>query len=644
MGASMLRIWRGVLIGTVFIPFCTFWAQDQDVDRIFSLMVPPLAVTMLVAVISAICARIRRSLALSPADILVVYTMLAVATAMSGEWLDMIAGQMYGYAIYARNNPRWVDRILPHLPELFFFKDGNVLKDFSEGSKPSYVFWQELPLWLPKVGIWTAFLTLLTGSMVSINALMREQWVAQEKLAFPIVQIPMALADTGGPGSIWRSKLLWAGFACTFLIDMLNGFAFLYPQLPSINIRLLGNLSSWFSSPPWNVTGWTPIGIYPFVSALGAFVPTELLRSLIVFFFFRKAQQIVAYTQGNEQGTFGGGGLTPSPPYFSEQSWGAFLALFLSAMWFARPHLSTVWIAIRTGVDPASHEAGVRYRSAFGWLVTCILGLCALVTLAGIPFWWTLLYLIVYLMFSVAMTRLRAQIGAPTHEMAYMGPHQLLIDSQGTMAINADLATKTLTTFHLMNRIHRTHPMPTFLESQYAAPKFGINARQISIILMTATVLGTFFGFMCHIYLGYKIIPIAWVSNEAGAFISDLQSTPRKPNAAAMLAVGAGGLFVWILDWLRFRYVGFWLHPGAYALAMNFGIDYYWFGLLIVLLAKEFLERFYGLRGAKWLRLVAIGLILGEFTAELIWASYSMANNRQLTYSISINSKLSWDK
>ena len=72
----MLRIWRGVLIGTLLIPFCTFWAQDQDVDRIFSLMVPPLAVTMIVAAISAICARIRRSLVLSPADILVVYTML----------------------------------------------------------------------------------------------------------------------------------------------------------------------------------------------------------------------------------------------------------------------------------------------------------------------------------------------------------------------------------------------------------------------------------------------------------------------------------------------------------------------------------------------------------------------------------------
>jgi hypothetical protein len=99
-----------------------------------------------------------------------------------------------------------------------------------------------------------------------------------------------------------------------------------------------------------------------------------------------------------------------------------------------------------------------------------------------------------------------------------------------------------------------------------------------------------------------------------------------------------------LLDFIRFRVPGFWLHPAGYALAMNFGVDYYWFGLLIVLIVKVFVQKFYGLKGYDTLRQIAFGLVVGEFMAELIWAVFSMANDRQATYSISINGKLGWDQ
>jgi hypothetical protein len=37
----------------LLLPFCCFWAQDQAIDRIFFLMVPPVAITMVVAAFSA---------------------------------------------------------------------------------------------------------------------------------------------------------------------------------------------------------------------------------------------------------------------------------------------------------------------------------------------------------------------------------------------------------------------------------------------------------------------------------------------------------------------------------------------------------------------------------------------------------------
>ncbi len=89
---------------------------------------------------------------------------------------------------------------------------------------------------------------------------------------------------------------------------------------------------------------------------------------------------------------------------------------------------------------------------------------------------------------------------------------------------------------------------------------------------------------------------------------------------------------------------GFPLHPVGYALAMNFGLDYFWFGLLIVYLIKLFVERYYGLKGHDRLHQIAIGIILAEFCAEAIWATYSMTHANQATYSVSINGRLSWQQ
>jgi hypothetical protein len=53
MNPSRVSLLRGLLVGILLMPFCCFWAQDQAIDRIFSLMVPPVAITMVVAAFSA---------------------------------------------------------------------------------------------------------------------------------------------------------------------------------------------------------------------------------------------------------------------------------------------------------------------------------------------------------------------------------------------------------------------------------------------------------------------------------------------------------------------------------------------------------------------------------------------------------------
>jgi hypothetical protein len=201
------------------------------------------------------------------------------------------------------------------------------------------------------------------------------------------------------------------------------------------------------------------------------------------------------------------------------------------------------------------------------------------------------------------------------------------------------MVTRTMTAFYMVNRIHRTHPQPTMMESQYIADRERISQRLMFGAILFAVVIGTVGGNLAHIYLAYRDAPASYPSDETGNFIRQIMDTHRPTNLTAILAFLVGMAVVFGLDAIRFRNPGFWLHPAGYALAMNYGIDYYWFGLLIVLIVKGFTQKYLGLKGTNKLRELAIGLIIGEYAAEMIWAVFSMLNHDQVTYSISINGK-----
>jgi hypothetical protein len=152
--------------------------------------------------------------------------------------------------------------------------------------------------------------------------------------------------------------------------------------------------------------------------------------------------------------------------------------------------------------------------------------------------------------------------------------------------VQPDLISRTVNTFHFMNRIHRTHPMPSQLDGVYLAERFHLSQRAMFAALMLATVVGFALGHLLQIWNGYRLTP-GDAGGETANVIATLTDTPRPPNGTAVLAIFAGFGFVLLLDFVRFRVPGFPLHPAGYALAMNFGVDYYWFGLLLVLTSSS---------------------------------------------------------
>lgn len=636
---------RAILWAALFAPATAFWAVDQGVDVIFSLMVPPVMATLAMALINLLLRKVAPRLSLSMGDLVIFYGMQTVLCAICAEWMSVINPYIHSYALYRSGDSRFEKYITPYMSDWFFIpvRLADQFEDYRNGGFGFSYFLTRLPLWWRYISAWTLLVSLVCFAMLCINSLFRDEWTNREKLAFPIIQVPMEVVKMGvGQSQMWKKPTFYIPFLLMFVIDNINGLHFVYPSVPLINVRFISDLALMFPNPPFNAIGWTPIGVFPYMAVIGFFMPSDLLFSCIFFFFFRKAMQVFTFSMGyvDSAGVFGGGGLVPSPPYFSEQSWGAFAALFVTSVWVARGYLKEVWGQIRSG--RSQREGGVPHRVAFAGLIASLAGLSVLTIGIGIPFWMTAVSTVLFLVFSVALTRLRAQIGAPSHEMAFMGPNQMLVDFAGTQGVSEAGISRLVTTFFIYNRIHRTHPMPHQLEAMKMGEAARISQRALFVAIMIAVVFGSVLGHLMYIYKGYR-----WAAPSAGGDTAWVATTfieqHRPPNPVAMAFVGVGFAFVLLLDFLRFRVPGFSLHPAGYALAMNFGLDYFWMGLVFVWLIKLFVERYHGLKGHSKLHEVALGIILAEFSAEAIWAIYAMAT-RTATYTISINGRLGWNQ
>jgi hypothetical protein len=210
--------------------------------------------------------------------------------------------------------------------------------------------------------------------------------------------------------------------------------------------------------------------------------------------------------------------------------------------------------------------------------------------------------------------------------MAFMGPNQLIVDFTGSRFLPTNYIPNIATQFHFMNRIHRTDPMPAQLEAMKMAERPRMVYIGLFVSLVLAIVLACLSAHVVWIYYGYRWGALR-MGDDTAAVVQDLMNNPRSPNPFAMLFVAIGMGVVFGLNKLRFMIPNFPLNPVGYALCMNFGVDFYWFGMLVALIVKFLVQRYGGLEGYRKLREIALGIMIGEFAAETIWSIYSMVTH-----------------
>ncbi|WP_144241041.1 DUF6785 family protein [Fimbriimonas ginsengisoli] len=630
MGAIRLR---AVLAGFLLCFPVVYAVAGQSISSIFSMMTPPISALLALVIVNWPLRRFAPKLAFNQSDLIVVFSILSVAAAIGGEWSGYQFAGVYSYPFKAQTDPLYRDHFLK-LPEWFTIRDLDKVKDMQSGGKDMLYAFHKLPIFLPIYISMGLVVVSLCFAMICINSIMRGAWCERERLTFPLIQLPVAMAEDGGGGGMWKSKHMWIAFGVMFAIDMLNGFHYLYPNLPSIPVKDLFYIDRAFKDPPLSNIGDFRISIYPFMAAVGLFMPSDMLLSFVVFFLLRKVTHVALAANGIPQSTFSGTGNTPGPPYFDEQTWGAVIAMFLGAVWVSREYLREVWRDIRTG--KRALDGGVKHQWAFVGLLVSFFTVVGMGVLGGLPPLYMIPYVAFFLMFSIVVARVRAQLGPPTHEFAFFGSNSIMHRFLGTKWMSDSQATWLNHAFLSMNRIYRNHPMPYQLEAMKMAQIERLNQKKMFLMIAGATVLGFFLSMFFNQAQVYRTGHIG--GTEAATYLSNIINDRKGPDIVGITMTIFGFAVVMILDAIRFRFPGFPLHPAGYFLSMNFGVDYYWFGMLIALFTKNFVQRYYGLRGYDKLRAVALGILLGEYAAETIWMTMALIT-KQSTYTISFNDR-----
>jgi len=579
--------------------------------------------------INSVVRRLRATWALTPPELITVYVMLALGSAIAGHDMIEVLTPILSHAhYYARPENNWLNDIIPHIPKWLSVTDQRALKEFYEGTSTLYVR-HNIMAWLGPVLWWSAFLSVLGFMMLCINTILRRQWTESERLSYPLVALPLEMVSQ--KTDLFRNRLFWAGVSVAAVLELWNGLAYLYPSLPTLPLKRFGamqDLNQYITSPPWNALGWTPIAIYPFGVALGMLLPVDLLFSVWFFAWVWRAERIAT-------AAFGYGNI-PGFPYIEAQSFGAYVGLAVFALFVSRSHFIRIWNNLFVPrQDLHDADEPLRYRFAVAGLVVCSIAVYAFCRACNMSPGMIGAFFLIYFILAIAITRMRAELGPPAHDLHMAGPDSIIpAVTQSNQIARSDLAMFSM--FYGFNRAYRSHPMPIQLEGFKMAERLGGSYKSLFWAMWLALIVGALSAFWAMLHQNYQVGAAERIAppnvnlifgsepwNRMSAWVRS--PSPPQQQFNTRIAIAVGFFFTLALNALRLRMNWFPFHPVGYAVSSSWSLSLLWFPLLVAWVIKLLILRYGGLQAYRhWLPLF-LGVILGECIIGSVWTIVGIA-------------------
>ncbi len=579
---------------------------------------------LLLGILAALRGKLARG------ELLAIYLMTAIGLPLASiGWAHCILpGLVTGFYFFADEHGRYYP-FLKLIPEWMVpGRTGSpAVSGFFEGGGD--VPWGA---WAGPLLGWSGLAIAFAAACLGLAGLVRQRWLEEERLRFPLAEVPLELLGRGG--DFWRDRLAWAGLLVPFFIYGLNGLHH-YLLFPG-EIPLSFDLGEVLVEEPWNAmappTSRWVFSFSPLLIGLVYLLSVEVAFSTWFFFLLTRLQFLAAQAMGRSEdaGSFIGLGgqwreWPNTFPHLAAQARGGLLGAALLSLWAARHSLAR---ACQRGLESPGEERWSLCLLAGGMLVLVLWGWAA-----GLSPWLSALHCLLLLLTTVGMMRLRLDGGLPVAGIYFLagnlfyfawgtGPGVFAPAEYVALAFLSSLSFSGIGAVALLQ-----------FEGMKMAEAVNVDRRLLVLAIGVGLVLGLVIGcgFMLDLVYERGLFALdqqggARVAARVGRYFHYLYAEAGTQGAGAdwdrLGAVGLGFGIAGALAWARQFFLRSPFHPLGFVYGTGLG-GLIWGSALIGWAAKALVVRYGGAAGYRRARPFFLGMIAGELAMRLLWAGLS---------------------
>ena len=578
--------------------------------------------------INTLLGLIRRPLALNRAELVLVYVMMLVALTVPTQNLLVYIIPVICVPFYsASTENNWASLIHPHLPEWIAPQKIDAIRHLYEGLPAG----QSIPweLWLTPLGVWFSFFMALSIMMFCLCGILHRQWSKNERLAYPMVQLPLQMIESGDDplariAPFFRNPVVWLGFAVPFTLFSFTALNHYFPQVPEWQYSLGG-------IQLFEGTSGIPI-TYSF-AWVGFFylVDHSIVFSVWFFYLLTKIEDGLLTTMGIASNEVLSQYENYNTPDMNHQAVGAVIVFVFFGLWVGRAHLKAVWHSAwhpQVDEDGIDAEELLSYRAALCGFAISVLFIAVWLWYSGVPALVVPFFMLVVLVYYIMLTRVTAAGGIPSARPPIVSPYVVIsglgtsiLGSKGIVAMGMAMGWQAEM---------RLFPMIACANGLKLAETVRGPKGRLFVGMVLAVACSLVGGTWMLLTLGYEHGGI----NLGGPFLGNgnnwhflnpvLLNQPDV-NVRGWILTGIGGAIEGFLMWANHRWFWWPLHPLGFVVCAGFMTGHIWFSAFIAWLLKVVILRYFGASLFANLKPFFLGLIMGEATCGGVWTAIDYA-------------------
>ena len=561
-----------------------------------------------------------RGLALNRAELILVYAMLLMVSALctmglSEQILPMITAAFY----YASPENGWREKLFPHFPERpVMVDDGARNTAFYEGVAGTG---QDIPYgaWVEPLMWWGVFLLALYVTMISIAVILRRQWMERERLPYPLAQVGLAMIrgedEKRLVNGFFRQRSMWIGCALPLLVG---------------SLLALHRYDSVFPAPGtvWNLSfiGRQNLQLRISFAMIGFsyFINTKVAASIWAFHLISKIEKEILALAGlkSSQLPFHG---VPDAPLIGYQGLGALLCMVLVGLWVGREHLRNVLFkALGWAPEVDDGDEIISYRGAVVGTGAGIATMVAWLVLMGTLWWVALLFIVLALLIFIGITRIITEAGLAALRAPMNAPDFIVHGLGSTLVGTAGVFNLSLA--YIWSAEVRAFVMATCANALKLIDELDRSSRRVLFwAILLALLIGALGSFWMIFHMAYRHGGInlnGWFfkrMNEVAYNNALRHFEPAGVYWPGMAFFAGGGGIMGLLMWARQRLPWWPLHPIGFTIGGTGILETVSFSVFLAWAFKSLILRFGGARLFQRSQPFFLGLISGHMLCNGMW-------------------------